>query len=228
MTTNNIILTSPEIPNFVTTVSVNPTDCGASDGSIFVIGTGSSIEYSIDSGSTWTTNNVFDNLSSGDYRIFVRNFNASCETYGGLETIVGSEAAIITGITANQQSDCGINNAFIIIDAIPSGTNTLEYSIDGGVTWQLSKTFNNLSFGTFNISVRNSDNTCQVNEPNPIVLDSLLGPSFSNVNFTQPTDCNSSDGTIEIFTVGSGFYEFSIDGGVTWQSKVRKGFTLLC
>ncbi|NNK90540.1 MAG: hypothetical protein HKO89_08045, partial [Saprospiraceae bacterium] len=57
-------------------------DACFNEGSITITASGGSgsYEYSIDGGSTWTSNPVFDNLALGDYILTVRNTDGTCQT----------------------------------------------------------------------------------------------------------------------------------------------------
>ena len=112
-------------------------------------------------------------------------------------------------------TDCGQSDG--IISVFTSSAMTLEYSNDSGLTWQSANTFTNLSLGTYHVYVRNIDGTCMVgdslaviNEPLGLIIDSVL---TSNI-----TDCDSTNGTIEIFVTGTNL-EYSINGGFTWSSN---------
>ena len=79
----------------------------------------------------------------------------------------------------------------------------------------------NLAAGTYNIAVRNVEGTCFTLYPaNPVILSTPTAPSITNVSSTDPTDCGLADGTITVTaTGGQGSYEYSNDGGSTWQAS---------
>ncbi len=58
----------------------NPSACDAMDGAILVsaIGGQAPLEYSIDGGTTFTTNNLFTNLVAGNYDVVVVNADGTC------------------------------------------------------------------------------------------------------------------------------------------------------
>ena len=62
--------------------TVDPSACGAMDGSIQIIASGglAPLEYSIDGGTTFTSNNTFNNLPSGNYDVVVANSDGTCLT----------------------------------------------------------------------------------------------------------------------------------------------------
>ncbi|HHM21848.1 MAG TPA: hypothetical protein ENJ20_07470, partial [Bacteroidetes bacterium] len=76
---------------------------------------------------------------------------------------------VLTDVTIGQPDNCPLlNNGQITIAA--TGTD-LQYSIDGGTTYQASGSFAGLSSASYHIRVRNSSSGCFVNYPgNPVVL----------------------------------------------------------
>ncbi|MGB0862865.1 MAG: Ig-like domain-containing protein, partial [Saprospiraceae bacterium] len=220
VTTNNIVLVAPEVPNFVTTVPINPTDCNASDGSIFVIGTGTSIEYSIDSGATWQANLQFNGLPAGTYHAAIRNTNGTCFVVSPLNPIILIEPAApqVNNVTFTNITDCNINDGTITITA-NGGTAPLQYSIDGGSTWQANNTFTNLDAGSYATAVRNANSTCMATGE-IIPLLEPASPNISSIIAANISNCTTDDGSITITGVGGiGVYEYSIDNGNTWQSS---------
>ena len=100
----------------------------------------------------------------------------------------------------------------ISIGATFSGS--VEFSIDGGLTWSTDNTFTGLSDGTYIVMIRNADGSCVAPwTNNPIILGSPTAPSITNVSSTDPTDCNLTDGTVTITaTGGSGTLQYSVGG----------------
>ncbi len=96
----------------------------------------------------------------------------------------------------------------------PVGPN-IEYSIDGGATWQLSPVFNVLA-GNYTVNARvvaslcGGSTTALVEEPTPVTASAVI----------TDVSCANNDGTIDI-TAGGGNpgYEYSIDNGANYQSS---------
>ncbi|PKO95044.1 MAG: hypothetical protein CVU14_12875, partial [Bacteroidetes bacterium HGW-Bacteroidetes-9] len=93
-----------------------------------------------------------------------------------------------------------------------------EYSIDG-TTWQLSGNFTNLTPGSYEVFIRDANTIdCFISLT---TIEILAGGSLTaTVDHTNVTCFGGNDGTITITspTGGSGNYEYSIDGGVSWQT----------
>ena len=77
----------------------------------------------------------------------------------GIETIGSTGGATITSTNSFDPLCFGDNSGSISVIA-SGGTGSLQYSIDGGTTFQSSATFNNLSGGSYTILVED-DNGCQ-------------------------------------------------------------------
>ncbi len=97
----------------------------------------------------------------------------------------------ITSVAKTNPNNCpALNNGTITITA--TGSN-LEYSINGGATYQASNVFSGLSEGNYNVRVRNGVTGCFVNYPsNPVVLTAVICAE----NCTNGTD-DDGDGLID-------------------------------
>jgi hypothetical protein len=100
-------------------------------------------EYSINNGTTWQSNMIFNNLTPGtEYTVYIR--------YTENDRFYASNYSSIT-VTTNKAS----RSAPIFSEPTINGNSVtfvdnpdIEYSIDGGVTWQTSGVFNNLEYNT--------------------------------------------------------------------------------
>jgi len=112
-----------------------------------------------------------------------------------------------------SNSNCVATDGSIDINAT-GGTGTLQYSVDGGVTFQASNTFLNLSLGAYNIVIEDA-NGCQT-----LGIENVLsngGPSIVTINVNQPTCYGINDGSIVIAANGGGL-TYSIDGGANYAT----------
>lgn len=157
--------------------------------------------YSIDNGSTWSTNPVFNNLAAGSYYLVVRN-NANCRS-SGIGVYLNTTNLANPTVTVIQPT-CGIKGTITITSP---GTS---YSFDGGYTWVLSPVLTNVSPGYYSVMVKNS--TCTSNYTSVNITEFLLPvPVFTVV---QPT-CGLG-GSISITTSAA---QYSINGGQTWSGS---------
>ncbi|WP_415370750.1 gliding motility-associated C-terminal domain-containing protein [Patiriisocius sp. Uisw_047] len=220
-TNNPIVLTPPTEPSITNVASTDPTDCSIADGTITISATGGTapLEYSIDGSATWQASNTFSVLSGGTYQIRVRNSDGSCVITAPNVILTDKVAPSIMNVVSTDPTDCGEVDGTITISA--SGLGALEYSINGGTSWQASDLFIGLTAGTYQIRVRNIDGTCLVSVPNKIIT-APTAPAITQVDASNPTDCGINDGTITVTATGTSI-EYSIDGGTNWQ--VSNSFT---
>ncbi|MBK8442858.1 MAG: gliding motility-associated C-terminal domain-containing protein [Sphingobacteriales bacterium] len=203
-------------PSNITINSVNTTPlstCNSSDASLSVFITGGTdVVYSIDGGSTWHSNAVFYNLPSGVYNILVQDVPTGCTAiYAANPVVIEGNSINILEVAATPPSCNGGADGTISINATYNGT--LEYSIDGGITWSQYGFFGNVAGGNYLIKVRTTDGTCEVSYG----MVNIINPapiSISAVNKSNITECGKNDGSINIVASGgSGVLQYSINGG---------------
>ena len=143
-------------PVMLSMVTVEDSNCGATDGRIEVRATGGSgsYQYSLNGG-TAQNGAVFSNLAAGVYTVTAMDEN---ECTGELEVPVSN----LNGLNISfetEASGCGATNGVITIDAF-DGEPPYHFSINNGAATE-SNTFSNLQRGTYDLVV--SDATgCEV------------------------------------------------------------------
>ena len=200
-------------------VSNDPSDCGSADGDITITatsGNGNALGYSIDGTDFTNTTGVFTGLAGGTYTIAVQYADETCTVNGQVIILEDKTPPSISNVAPTNPTDCGIADGTITITAA-STQGSVEYSINGGLSWQPSNVFSNLGGGTYLISVRNIDGTCMVSNPDVVLVQPVM-PTISSVVPTSPTDCSINDGSIVVTANGQGALEYSIDGGLNWQT----------
>lgn len=214
-----VTLSSANRPTIYGVSKVDPQTCGSQTGNITILAFGpSTLQFSIDGGATWQSSNIFPNLAVGTYQIAVQNSDGSCTTNGGTATLLDFGPPVINSVTHTSPTACGLNDGSISISASGHGQQ-LEYSINNGVSWQNSTTFNNLAGGSYQVRVRFLSGSCPVDYANnPVILTSPGNPPvISSINLTQPSACGVQDGRISISASGSGPLSYSINGGASFQ-----------
>mgnify|MGYP002397559760 CR=1 FL=1 len=211
-------LTAPPTPQITNVIGNNPTFCDLPNGSIIVTASGGipPLQYSIDGGANWQSQNLFQLLGSGIYQIAVRSHDNSCIVSGGTVTLTGSpEEANITGILSFPPILCnGMDGAITI--QLSNDDGSFEYSINGGVSYQPSNSFTGLGEGHYSIVVRKTNGTCKTNG-GFVTLKSNNRPEIYGTSFVDPQGCDASNGIITVLAFGFSTLSFSIDGGATWQ-----------
>lgn len=199
---------------------------GDNTGSITVKVTGGvpPFSFSIDGGTTWQATGEFLNLYAGTYSVIVKDGNG-CTTTVGPNTINEPSSITISAEIVDDVTVCWYNTNGSIVVLATGGTGDLQFSIDGGTTWQTDGFFNNLGVGTYQVAVKD-DNGCIKNGslltvagPPPIVID----PTTTTTNVT----CNgSNDGEINVVaTGGTGALTYSLNGGPSQATGLFTGLT---
>ncbi len=213
----------PLEPTLTNVDLTHPTDCGAADGTISITATPgtSSPEYSI--GGAWQASSNFTGLVQGNYTPMVRNSDGgTCAVGTTVTTLLDPPNPSFPSI-ASATPDNGCNQSGSITINSTGGRSPIQYSLDGGVTYQNSSTFTNLNNDTYTIYVKNTDGTC-IMGPLTYTLTGPVLPIITEVRVTDPTDCNRSDGKIEVFAQGGATFEYSFDGGATFGlNSVKSG-----
>ena len=205
-------------------MAMDRSDCEAIDGSIQIEASGNALEYSIDGGSSFSPTASFSGLVEGTYEVVVREMgDTTCSvSYVGNPVVVSVPSPpAITSVQITDASSCGSDDGAISIAAVGE---VLEYSIDGGLYYQISPDFPDLPQGFYDIFVRELGllgcETFYTN--NPVEVSDNSDFSIEGVSFSEPSDCNLEDGSIEIQAIGSSL-TYSIDGGQSFQ--VSPSFT---
>jgi len=181
-------------------------------------GTGS-FEYSIDGGAGYAPGGDFFTLSAGTYPIVVRDISL-CTLTG---SILVTEPPVLSATGTTNAATCSdICDGQLVVTAT-GGTTPYQYSIDGGITYDVSSTISDLCSGTYPLMVRDSNN-CVTNPPvNQII--SAPAPVTVAVTIVNST-CLRSNGSITV-TAGGGTpapaYTYSIDGVTFGASNVFAG-----
>lgn len=132
--------------------------------------------------------------------------------YGELESTsfcIGTECNLsIEADILNENTD---ELGSIVIQA--SGSYGYEYSIDGGETFQDSPVFDELQSGEYEVYVLAQDGNCFVEETVTIAFDCDLAITVNQ----EVTGAGIGD--LEIVATGGDTYEFSLDGGESFQSS---------
>lgn len=192
----------------LTSGTITAADCGSSNGSASVTGSGGtgSLNY------TWnpnvSTTNSATNIDAGSYTITVQDQNSCSES---INIVVPSIGGPTVSLLSSTDASCfGDNDGEATIDA-SGGTSpyTYAWSPTGGNT----PTAINLSSGTYTVTVTDDagcigTTTVTINEPAPIAITETITPS----------NCGSNNGSIStIVTGGSSSYSYlwSPNGEIT-------------
>ena len=219
---NPVTITEPTAVT-ITDVSITEPLCnGIAEGSINITASGGtgSLQYSIDNGSNWQDSNQFTGLMAGEYTITVKDaYDCQINYNSNPVTITEPTAVTITDVSINEPLCNGSAEGSINITA-SGGTGSLQYSIDNGSNWQNSNQFTGLMAGEYTITVKDA-NDCQINyNSNPVTITEPTLIEITEVTFNKETFRGASDASITISANGgTAPLQYSIDGGINWQSN---------
>ncbi len=191
------------------TITFTTTDAscnGNNDGTAMAIPANGTAPYAY----TWNTTptqtlQTATNLAAGNYVVTVTDANMCSNT---ATTSIGQPWTITATITSTNVSCNNGTNGTITISNTTVGNPALQYSIDGGITWQVSGTFIGLTPGIYIPMCTFLNGTCQTVFPNIIITEpTAIGLTTTSTDAT----CNSSgDGTATVVaTGGTGAYAYA-------------------
>ncbi|MCB0689551.1 MAG: hypothetical protein KDC53_23590, partial [Saprospiraceae bacterium] len=197
----------------ISSTTVSPSFCGATDGSIEIIADGNGLEFSINGqAGPFTPTNSFSGLVAGTYDIYVRIAEDHSCFIQGEATLDEGPPIAIEDVHIQSPSDCGINDG--MIEIVVNGDN-LEYSIDDGATYQSDPIFTNLAPAIYEIAVRTITNS-SCTTFGVVTLSAPIIPMIHSVSTTPVSDCAAVDG-VALINATPFNLEYSIDNGQTWS-----------
>ncbi len=204
-----------------------------SDGKIRITteGGNSPYNYFINSDTVFQTSNEFVVTAPGLYTIKIVDKNNCTIT----RTITVPDNAKPAYTIDHTNSNCYDASSQIEVK-LTAGANgyTMGYSINGGVTFQSNPVFSNLQPGTYDVVVRYGIGTPIKYCTDPVQKITITGPTSAisaSAGVAALAGCTLPDGSganqggkLRINNVqgGTPAYQFSFDGGVTWQASNEK------
>lgn len=212
VSTTSFAITQPTAIVF-TSVSTTNASCGNTDGGILVNAAGGTgtLQYKLNSGS-YQNSGSFMSLAAGSYTVTVKDANG-CTTSQpiGVNDVGGP---VLSLVSMTNVSCHGGSDGSIILNA-SGGSGTLQYTINGGITYQFSGNFPNVPAGVYLAMVKDANGCSQAMQ-----ITIKQPPALGITASSSPTYCNgSNDGQINVLsaTGGTGAFTYSING-VTYQS----------
>jgi gliding motility-associated-like protein len=193
--TQSVELTQPPKLNINEIETIDISCAGETDGEIYISATGGTgtIEYSIDGGGNFYTNNgVFTNLSGGLYPISITDANGCIINESSVQVYEPSELQIDT-IVVKDEKCMDSHDGSISIFAV-GGVSPYSYSADGGSSFQSQMLISGLAPGDYQPVVidyngcRKDAETVSIESPSNSSLFTagpLEGCSPLDVNFTK-------------------------------------------
>ena len=217
----NLIIDEPDVLD-ADVVSGDVSCKDGNDGSITISnpsGGSGDYEYSIDKGTSWQASGSFTGLSADSYNVQIRDENAPSCVITLDEDLDIEEPAILAADVDSSDVSCISGGGSIIISNPSGGSGEYEYSIDGGLSWQSSATFNSLSGGFYNVQIRDKNNTdCVIGLNNNL---EIVDPGFpgGDLLVKDVTCFGASDGSITV-TVSGGVPPYKVNGNVVDETNI--------
>jgi gliding motility-associated-like protein len=189
------------------------TTCATSaDGKIVVNSpVAANIEYSID-GTNWQTATTFLSVPPATYTVTARIISSTCT--GKTTVTISAPPPVIVSTNVTPPNCPGTITGTITVTA-PTGSD-IEYSIDGGTIWQASNVFT-VGAGNYIIKTKTISTGC-IGTSSPIPVTDPAPMTITKT--TTAATCNgSATGKITITAPVGSDYEYSINGGSTWQAS---------
>ena len=179
---------------------------GDNSGEITVNGSGGTLPYFYSlNGGTFQSNNVFTQLTPGNYIATIRD--ADGFTQDANLVIVTEPLALMIGTSV-------VNDMVTV--SVSGGTPFYEYSLDG-TNFQSSNVFGNVGNGAYMVTVRDA-NGCSTNTQVVVAVNSLV----VSANLLNDISCNGADDArIEVIVAGGNPpYTYSLNGTPVQTSNI--------
>lgn len=209
------------LPINVSTYHSNTTTYNINDGIITAAATGGTAPYtySLLNGNNAViipsqTSNTFSNLAPGTYGVIVTDAKG-CTSASTLVTITAPSLETLFATATVSQPSC-VNPMGIITINATGGTGPYQYSIDNGVTYNLSDTFVVTQPGNYIITVRDAQNDIY----SSVIVVRPLDPLFLNATVVSNASCISNGIITAIAVGGQEPYIYSINGSVFQNTNI--------
>ncbi len=140
------------------------------------------LEFSINGGLSFSSNNTFTNLSPGEYNIVVASTTGDCSY---TESVYIEECTLnnveIDSIDVGSSADATGSIVFTPV----SGVGPYMYSVDGGQNFYPENEFLNLPIGNYNIVIIDATGVCSFETNVSIEVDSTIGIVNNNLATTD-------------------------------------------
>ncbi|WP_175729205.1 Ig-like domain-containing protein, partial [Burkholderia ambifaria] len=186
--------------------------------------TGATVEYSIDGGHTWNTS---FNAVEGVNDVQIRQTDVAGNTSDPssfsftLDTSAASPGVALTADSGSSSTDHITNVGTRNLTGVETGA-TIEYSTDGGHTWNTS--FNAVE-GVNDIQVRQTDVAGNTSDPTSFSFTLDTSAAAPGVALTTDSGSNATDhitnvGTLNVTGIETGAtVQYSIDNGSHWSTS---------
>ncbi len=206
----DVDIVNPGAPSLGSPTTGDPTCFGMLNGTVTISATGGTgvLSYTIDGGSNTQSTGSFTGLMAGNYTIEVMDVNSCTDVVGVTLT---DPTQINASVSSTNILCFGNGDGNITITGM-GGTGALEYSTDGGMSYQSSGSFTNLTPGTYQNTVKDANgcveftDSATLSQPMQIMLSGTA---------TDVTTLGGADGAIDLTAsggTGSLLFDWDNDG----------------
>lgn len=213
--TTNFTVTQPTAIQFTTSASTNAS-CGNANGGVLIAATGGVLpmQYQLNSGA-FQSSGSFTGLAAGGYLITAKDANGCTLSKSVVVNDFGGPTFNIINLI--DVSCYGGNDGSILLTSF-GGTGSIQYSMNGGSSFQSSGEFTGVSAGKYIVMVKDAAGCTDVqivyiNQPQQLML------TASVIDLS----CNGSEnGQINVTSVsgGTGSMSYSLNGN-SYQSNTH-------
>jgi len=207
-------ISQPTVLSYTTTKT--DANCNTScDGTITVNANGATppYQYSSDGGISFQTSNILTGLCPGNINVVVRDANGCL---ANSIVVINSPSALNSSNTPVDPTCFDGCDGSITFGITSGGTGPYDYSIDNGVTYQVSPFFVNLCAGVYDLIAKDA-NDCEFIMAG-VILNNPPQITFNDISNTS-SNCGFTNGGFEVQAQnGLAAYTYTIDNGATTQA----------
>jgi len=225
-----VTLTEPTELRITSQNAYDDTSCYGNNRGKIVIGAAGGTppyQYSVNLGNPWSANPIFENLSVGSYKVFLKDDNGCMPPVEGMWLNLNQPPkVIITSLSSTDITTCFGGTNGTITTTASGGSHDLFYSIDDGATYQKNNGFFTGLNSTvvYRVKVKDTHNCFAdpvtnstgiwLNQPPQLIITSV---SSQNIACFE-----GNNGFIEINSIGgSGQVQYSINNGANYMIMNR-------
>ncbi|RLD90005.1 MAG: hypothetical protein DRJ09_05575 [Bacteroidetes bacterium] len=203
-----------------TNLTITPTSCGGSSGSITglqVVGVPPlSFSWQDADGNVLGNSLDISGLGVENYYLSASDGNG-CSTLSGSYTITDAGDIIIDTVTFTPEH-CGQDDGTMTVIAHSGGSSYFRYSINDGASFQENDSvFIALAAGSYVVRVSDTNGCQSVYGHNPVVIDNSSAPHITNITTFDETNLDQNGEIIITADVFSGSIHYSINNGNSFQ-----------
>ncbi|MTB52351.1 T9SS type A sorting domain-containing protein, partial [Lewinella sp. W8] len=225
---NSFEIISPP-PITVSCSGLNATGPEVADGQLSIFIEGGTAEYRIQYESEMVSStvgggsgeNLIGDLPPGEYSIRVTDQNGCispdiCTAIIGAPGCEGSLDEAFASVVVSPPIGCAFE--FGGISFVGENPEEFEYSLDFGVNWQASSSFDSLPAGNYSTYARRLDGNGCILIGDPVSITDASSIAILGPFVDAPTSCDTGSGTIRLQPLSnSEHYMYSVDGGQSFS-----------